>query len=123
MKALNKTTKFLVFTFVISYSLAIVYGIVRGGNVNNDRLGFTIMGVVYMFVPFVSALIVRKINKEPLLSNLSISFKINRWFFVSLLIFPIIVFCSIGVSVMLPGISYNPEMTGMFSRFDGLMPP
>ena len=122
MKISNKVVQFLVFTFVISYSLAIAYGMIRGGSAN-DRIGFTVMAAVYMFIPFVSALIVKKIHKEPLLSNLSISFKINRWFFAAWLIFPVIVFCSIGVGVMLPGISYNPDMTGMFSRFDGLVPP
>ncbi|MCL2881032.1 MAG: CPBP family intramembrane metalloprotease [Treponema sp.] len=122
MRVLNKTGKFLILTFVISYSLAIAYGLVWGFTVNN-RIGYTILGTIYMFVPFVSAMLVNKISRERALSNLRISFKINRWFFIAWLIFPVITFCSIGVSILLPGIRFDPELTGLFSRVNGSLPP
>jgi membrane protease YdiL (CAAX protease family) len=81
------------------------------------------MAAAYMFVPFISVIIVKKIYKECVFSGLLVSFKINRWFFIAWSIFPIIVFCTLGISILFPGITYNPEMTGFLSRFEGAMPP
>ena len=88
-----------------------------------NQIGFTIMAAVYMFVPLLSVIIVKKFHREPVFGNLLISFKVNRWFFVSWLIFPVIVFCSVGISVLLPGLSYNPQMTGFLGRVENLIPP
>ena len=121
MKPMNKTCLFLILVFAISYSLAGIFYIIRDNF--NQQIGFIILGTLYMFVPFISVLIVKKLHKEPLMSGLLISFKINRWFFIAWLLFPVIVFSSIAVSLLFPGISYNPEMTGIFERSPGLIPP
>jgi membrane protease YdiL (CAAX protease family) len=101
--------------------MAAIYYIIRGDN--NRQIAYTIMAATYMFVPFISVIIVKKIYKERVFSDLLISFKINRWFFIAWAIFPIIVFCTLGISILFPGITYNPEMTGFLSRFEGTMPP
>ena len=123
MKAVSKTCLFLIFTFVISYTLAAAYYVVRGGNAITDQIGFPIMGALYMFIPFICVIIVKKIHKERLFSDLLISFKINKWFFVAWLAFPIFAFCTLGINILFPGISYDPEMTGFLSRFESIMPP
>jgi membrane protease YdiL (CAAX protease family) len=124
MIKINKTCLFLIITFVISYSIAAVFWMI---NKNFDKkyfqIGFTIMAAIYMFVPFISAILVKKIHKEPIMSDFSISFKINRWFFVSWLIMPVIVFCSLGISLLFPNITYNPELTGLFDRTTDIIPP
>jgi membrane protease YdiL (CAAX protease family) len=101
--------------------MAIIYYIIHSGN--NNQLGFTILATIYMFVPFFCVIIVKKIYKERLFSNILISFKINRWFFIGWAIFPILTFCTLGISILFPGITYNPEMTGFFNRFEGMIPP
>ena len=123
MKAVSKTCLFLIFTFVISYTLAAAYYMVRGGNAITDQIGFPIMGALYMFIPFICVIIVKKIHKERLFSDLLISFKINKWFFVAWLAFPIFAFCTLGINILFPGISYDSEMTGFLSRFEGIMSP
>jgi membrane protease YdiL (CAAX protease family) len=101
--------------------MAAIYYIICGDNSN--QIVYTIMAASYMFVPFISVIIVKKIHKEQIFSNLLISFKINRWFFIAWFIFPIIVFCILGISILFPGITYNPEMTGFFNRFEDAIPP
>jgi membrane protease YdiL (CAAX protease family) len=118
MIKINKTCLFLIFTFVISWSIAAIFWLIRGNF--NFRIGFTIMGAIYMFVPFISAILVKAIHKEPIMSDFLISFKINRWFLIAWLIFPVIVFCSLGVSILFPNISYNAELTGLFDRLTEL---
>ncbi|MDD2284463.1 MAG: CPBP family intramembrane metalloprotease [Paludibacter sp.] len=122
MKKINQTTLFLILTFTISFVLAGIYKLSGGGN--HDRTGFMIFGMVYMFIPTISVLIVKKlIHREKIASDLLISFKINKWFFVAWLLMPILAFLTFGISLLFPDVIYSPDMSGMFSRFESMMSP
>jgi membrane protease YdiL (CAAX protease family) len=122
MKRFNQTTLFLLLTFIISFSIAGAYKLITGETVGN--ISYTIMGAIYMFVPMISVIIVKKlIFKEKLRSNLQISFKINTWFFAAWLIMPLITFGALGISLLFPGVAYNPEMTGLAERFASMTTP
>jgi len=121
MIKINKTCLFLIFTFVISWSIAAIFWVIHE-NIN-FQIGFTILGIIYMFIPFISAIIVKAIYKEPIMSDFLISFKINRWFLIAWLIFPVIVFCSLGISILFPNVTYNHELTGMFDRMKDALTP
>lgn len=122
IKLTNKTTLFLILTFVISFTIVGIYKLIVGDQVGNAS--FTVMGAIYMFVPAISAIIVKKlICKEKLRSDLQISFKINRWFFASWLIMPIVSFMTLGINLLFPNVSYNPEMTGLAERFAAMVKP
>jgi len=84
---------------------------------------YTIMAAIYMFVPLISAILVKAVFKEPLFQGLLISFKINRWFFAAWLIFPVVILASFGISLLFPYITYNPELTGLFDRAGSTVPP
>ena len=122
MKTTNKTLLFLMLTFIISFSIAGAYKLIFGGEIAN--IGYTIMGAIYMLVPTVSVIIVKKlIFKEKLRNDLQISFKINKWFFGAWLIMPVVAFATLGISLLFPGVSYNPEMTGLAERFAVMSSP
>jgi len=121
MKKINKPLLYIIITLFISWVTAGIYYLINGGR--GSQLGFTIMAASYMFIPFICVIIIKLLFKERLFSDLYISFKINRWFFVSWLIFPVLTFCTFGVNILFPGITYNPEMTGFLSRFNGTIPP
>jgi len=122
MDKINRTTLFLTLTFVISFSLVGLYKLF-GGQYDN-KVSSTILAVTYMFIPMFCAIIVEKvIHKEKLMPNLFISFKINKWFFIAWLITPILSFGALGVSLLLPDVTYSPEMTGMMNRFDDMLTP
>lgn len=122
MKKINQTTLFLILTFTISFVLAGIYKLSGGGN--HDRYGFMIIGAIYMFIPTISVLIVKKlIHREKIASELLISFKINKWFFVAWLLMPILAFLTFGISLLFPDVIYSPDMSGMFSRFESMMTP
>jgi len=121
MKKISKACLFLIILFAISYSYSAAIWFVKSKT--ESQLIYTLMAAIYMFIPFISALIVKAIHKEPLMEDFLISFKINRWFFVSWLIMPVIIFLSLGISLLLPGINYNPELTGLFDRLKTPMTP
>ena len=122
MDKINRTTLFLTLTFVISFSLVGLYKLF-GGQYDN-KVSATILAVTYMFIPMICAIIVEKvIHKEKLRPNLFISFKINKWFFIAWLITPIMGFGTLGISLLLPDVTYSPEMTGMVNRFEDMLTP
>lgn len=100
MKNYSKTALFLGITFIISYSAAGIFKLAGGDYLN--RAGFMIFGAAYMFIPMISAIIVKKYIAREKLNDLLISFKINKWFFIAWLLMPIIAFCSFGLSLLFP---------------------
>lgn len=122
MNKINRTTLFLILTFVISFSLVGLYKLL-GGQYDN-KTSATILAVTYMFIPMISVILVEKVvHKEKLKPNLFISFKINKWFFIAWLITPIMSFGALGISLLLPDVTYSPEMTGMVNRFEDMLTP
>jgi len=82
------------------------------------------LGAIYMFIPTISVLIVKKlIHKEKIKTDLLISFKINKWFFVAWLLMPAIMFLTLGINLLYPNVAYNPEMTGLLDRIKNVLPP
>lgn len=121
MKTVNKTTLFLMLTFVISFSIAGIYNLLGGPGPGTIK--FTILGATYMFIPTICVLIVEKfIHKENVKTQLLLSFKLNRWFLVAWLFMPIVAFTTLGINLLFPDISYNPEMTGLLDRFTEVLP-
>jgi len=121
MKTINRTSLFLILTFVISLS---VVGLFKLSGGQYDKIGGTILALTYMFIPLISAIIVEKvIHKEKIKSNLFISFKINAWFFIAWLITPLLSVGTFGISLLLPEVSYSPEMIGLIERFENMLTP
>jgi uncharacterized protein len=122
MKTISKTTLFLILTFVISFVSAAIYKLCGGSG--TGTMGFTILGALYMFIPTFCVLIVEKlVHKEKIKTRLLISFKINKWFFVAWLFMPIVIFSTLGISLLSPNVTYNSEMTGLLDRVTSILPP
>lgn len=122
MKSINKVKLFLTFTFLISFTLAGLYRL--SGLDYSDGNKFIILGIMYMFIPAISVILVDKvIHKEKLKTNLFISFKFNKWFIVAWLIMPVISFATLGISLLFPDVFYSPEMSGMIKRFEAILSP
>jgi membrane protease YdiL (CAAX protease family) len=108
----KKVALFLGLTYALTYLLAISY-FRAGGSV--EPPGILIVGVIYMFVPALSAVIVQKfIYKAPLKQPLRINFPPNRWFVVAWLLPVVIAFATFGVGLLFPGVSFSPDKQDNF---------
>ncbi len=121
MKKLNKTQVFLLITFVVSWGFAAIYHF--SGGSRQDPIGFVLFGAAYMFIPMLSAIIVKKFIAKENLSNLLISFRLNKWFLIAWLLSPLLAMATFGISLLFPGFSYSPEMTGMLNYFESIQSP
>ena len=63
-----------------------------------------------MFIPLVATLICQKTSKEPLLRNIGISWKVNRWWFVGWFTFPVIALLTLLFTNWISGIDTHTEV-------------
>ena len=63
-----------------------------------------------MFIPLVATLICQKSSKEPLFRNVGISWKVNRWWFLGWLTFPVIALLTLLFTHWISGIDTHSEI-------------
>jgi len=112
---MKKSSLFIGLTLIISWLLAFTF-FYLGGQLNTT-VGIVTL-IIYMMIPMLVAIVVQKVvYKESLSEPLGISFRLNRWFIIAGLLPPILVFATIGVSVLIPGVEYSPDINVSFIRF------
>ncbi len=117
----KKAALFIALTFLVNWSFALLFYALGGRWGTPVGMAF---GAAYMFVPMLVAILLqKKVYHEPVQEPLGISFRLSRWFLVAWLLPPIITLATFGVSLLLPGIEYSPDMQGMVERFASVIPP
>ncbi len=112
---LKRAAQFVVLAYILSYGL--IYSYFALGGKWASPLALPMM-LAYMLMPMVSAIILQKlVCKEGVIGPLGVSFKLNKWFLVAWFLMPVVVIATIGVSLLMPGIHYDPNMTAFFERF------
>ena len=118
---MRKSGGFIGLTYLASWLMAAAF-FVLGGQWNTPAS--SAMAIAYMFIPMGAAIVIQKlVCKEAVKKPLGISFKPNRWFLAAWLLPPIVAFATLGVSLLLPGVEYSPEMAGLFERFESTLTP
>lgn len=121
MKTSYKLSLYLILTFGISWSLAIIYWL-AGGNTNTMSASYMIMALAFMFTPMLSVIITEKLFlRNSLRQNYAISFRWNRWWWVAWLAPVVIAVSTFATGLLVPGVSFSPEMEGMFDKFAALL--
>ncbi|MBO4776895.1 MAG: CPBP family intramembrane metalloprotease [Bacteroidales bacterium] len=103
---MKKIVQFCLIVFALSWLAA---GIFYASEVDFKSSAGFCFAAGYMFFPLISVIIMQMIYKEPILKNVGISFKINRWWFVAWLGMTVFNLLALGVSTFIPGISFTTE--------------
>uniref|UniRef100_A0A7C4UHP0 CPBP family intramembrane metalloprotease n=1 Tax=candidate division WOR-3 bacterium TaxID=2052148 RepID=A0A7C4UHP0_UNCW3 len=107
---------FLLLTFFLSWILALLFYL-SGENWNISPLS-QITGIIYMFMPLLSAIIVQRfIYKGEVKESLGISFKFNKWFLIAYLLPFFISICVSLFSIMMPDVSLSLDLSGFYERY------
>ena len=123
MKISYKLSLYLIFTFGISWSLAIGYSI-AGGNMSPISTGFFIMALGFMLTPMISVILVEKLFlKSRLRSVYPLNIRWNRWWLIAWLSPLAIALITCVAGLCVPGVEFSPEMEGMFYRFSNILTP
>ncbi len=116
----KKILTFVSLTLLISWSAA---GLFYLSGLEWGTLIATGFAIIYMFFPLLCAIIVQKyIYRKPVLRTYGVNANINKWFLVAWGLPVLLTFATIGVSLLLPGVSYSSEMVGLAEYLGDYLP-
>jgi membrane protease YdiL (CAAX protease family) len=117
----KKVVVFLGFTFAVDWAMALLFSLLGGAG---SRIAFMILGAAYMFVPMTGVIVTQKaICKDTWKNTLRLNFRINPWWIAAWLLPPALAGAAFGVALLLPGIGFSPDFSGLYERYRDLIPP
>ena len=102
----KKLKVFLPVCFGISFIAGGVFHCL-GGDLSTTL--FFYFASAYMLIPLISVIITQLIFGEKPFSDVGVSFKINKWWFVAWLLMPVVNILAMFASTLLPGVSLDPN--------------
>jgi membrane protease YdiL (CAAX protease family) len=79
-------------------------------------IAYQLFAAFYMLLPAICAILLQKINREPVFKNLCVSFKLNWWLLVALFTPIVIAFAELGTSLLLPNVSFSTTYDSFLSK-------
>lgn len=118
---MKKARLFTALTYAISFVWAGLY-YALGGKLGGPA--FVAMATAYMFIPAaVTVLIQKLIYKEQVIAPLGVVFKPNLWWLAACLFPTLWAAGALGVSLLIPGVRYDPSMAGLLEGLKSVLPP
>ena len=110
---------YIAITFGLIWAAGLAFYLL-GTNVASFAGAAQLWASLCMFIPLVATLICQKSSKEPLLRNVGVSWKVNRWWFVGWLIFPVIAMLTLLFTYWISGLNNTDiDVTLPFSTVNG----
>ena len=114
----KKVLIFLAFCFGISWLSA---GIFYLSGLDYQSVWGFLFATVYMFFPLVSVLLTQLVTGEKPLSDIGVSFRLNKWWWLGwLVIIPLPILLSIPVSALFPGVSIGADTDSLKQTMDAM---
>ena len=114
----KKILIFLAFCFGISWLSAGVFYLCH---IDYQSIWGFLFATVYMFFPLVSVLLTQLVTGEKPLSDIGISFRLNKWWWLGwLVIIPLPILLSIPVSALFPGVSIGADTDSLKQTMDAM---
>lgn len=111
---LNRVNKFLLLTFAVNWSIAGLFILLFP---DKPKTPYTIMAVLYMFIPAIIVLVMDKlIDKKKSLKSLAINFTPNWWYIAAWPGVIIGALLILGINILWPTISFCPDLSGFVER-------
>lgn len=118
---MNRALRFTLTTLTLSWSLAALFHL---AGFKWEGVSSLIGGVIYMWTPALVAIALAKwVDKEPLAEALGTQISPNRWWLVAALLPGALAVLAFGLSLLMPGASYDPSAATMIDRYADLIPP
>jgi membrane protease YdiL (CAAX protease family) len=114
----KKLLIFLAFCFGISWLSA---GIFYLCGIDYQSVWGFLFATVYMFFPLISVLLTQLVTGEKPLSDIGISFRLNKWWWLGwLVIIPLPILLSLPVSALFPGVSIGTDNDSLKQTLDAM---
>ena len=112
--SVRRIAVFYTVVFVATHAVTTLYRL-RGGAWRS--LDAFVVTNAIMLIPGLAAVgLTRWVFREPLRASLGLFFTPNRWWLVAWLAPPLLMLATLGVSLLWPGTSFDPTMSGLGAR-------
>jgi len=116
----NRTVIFVITVYVLTALYSLLYLVFPVEKKDFAALAVTAM---YMWLPFAASFILQKfIYKEPM-KEIFVVFKWSNWYFAAVFIPIAMSFTSFGISLLLPGVSFDPDMSAFLEKIAAYSTP
>lgn len=112
----QQALRFILLTFLLTWGLVAAYVLLSR---EKPVFSYTVLAMISMFMPMLSAILLTKLKDKGSLKALGISFRLNRYFLLAWLYPVVLLFITIGINLLFPGISLDPSLEGMVERTAG----
>jgi len=110
----RRIAAFTVATFVVTHLVTTTYRL-QGGSWTSLDTFLVANGI--MLIPGLTAIVfVRWIFREPVRETLGLRGRPNGWWLAAWLLPPLLMLATLGVSLLMPGTSFDPTMSGLADR-------
>lgn len=112
--------RFLALTFGVSWAMAGLFALTGRPWAG---IATVVVGVPYMFGPAIAAALTQRHQGEAVLAPLEVRFNPN-WGWIAAWLIPVgLSLATMGVSLLMPGVTYSPGMDGLLARFGANLSP
>jgi membrane protease YdiL (CAAX protease family) len=119
---MSRASVFTVLTLAVSFFFAAA--LYFWGGVKWNTPAAQLAGVAYMYLPAAVAVgLYRFVYRQPVGAALGVRWRPNRWWLLAWLFPAGLAFATLAVSLLLPGVRYAPDLSGLFQRFQHMFPP
>jgi len=115
----NKSIIFIILTYIISGFYSLLY-LIFPYSAGSDKMISFLITSFYMFIPFLSAFILQKFIYKENFKNIGFNFKWTWWYLFSIFIPILFNFFAFGIAILLPDVTFSPDMSGMIERYQKL---
>lgn len=110
----RRLTVFFVPTFLLTHALTSAYRLAGGSWASLDAF---LVANVAMLIPGLAAVVVtRWVFRRPLRTTLGLDLRPNRYWLLAWALAPVLMLATLGVSLLVPGTSYAPDLSGAAAR-------
>lgn len=97
---------FVAVCFTLSWGAALIFHLLGG---QYQSIVGSLFASAYMFIPMVSVIVTQALFKEHIFSEIGLSVKINRWWFVGWFLLAIFAIAALFASLAIPGTALEPK--------------
>lgn len=114
--------KVAIFTVLVMAMAVVIGSIPVILHIKFQGTAATVIGSIYMLFPALVAIFVAKVlYHQAVINPLKISFRLNRWFLAGWLIPLLAAVLAMLFGLLMPGVTYSPDMAGMFERYRDIL--
>jgi membrane protease YdiL (CAAX protease family) len=116
----RRAWQFVGLTFAFSWGLT---GVVYAAGVRWTPLASIPVGVAFMYMPALAAVVMQRLVVREKVSALGLAFKPNLWWLIAWVTPLAASSAALAIGLLWPGVSFTPDMSGIFERLAGSLTP